>query len=485
MQSRRLEFLGMFAVVLVLNLLISAWWLAGNAFPVARASQLNQEVETAATDVATIPNAFSYQGTLRKADGNLANGTFNITLNIYNVVTGGTPLHSETFTNVVVRNGNFSVVVGDAKAIAAGVFDNANLYIGLTVASDAEMLPRQRLFPVPWAMQAGAAKTATSATSATTATTANQLLNNTATNLILTRGSNNDPALAINSSADTYGAGMTMANTTGNATFGMYVGSDGNWHFANTGGNTELLQFRKSDNRAVFAVNVNAPKFTGTFNGVCYFNPGIPYTGNTNYLACNQDVAETFATDQRSEPGDLMVLIPEDRATPAVRLATQNNQGPLVGVVSTNPGLVFDEGKSYFAGDNRNLITDHKTVVAFAGRVPAKFSLENGPIAVGDPLTSSSTPGVAMKATQAGQIIGYAMQSSDNAHEGKLLVWLQVGLYLPPAALDALNHGALNERAHPAATDATVAQLQAQIADLSAQLATLSDQVEQLQAAQR
>ena len=265
-------------------------------------------------------------------------------------------------------------------------FDNANLYIGLTVAPDAEMLPRQRLFPVPWAMQAGAAKTATLADSATTATTANQLLNNTATNLILNRGNNNGTALAISSSADTYGAGMTMANSPGNVTYGMYAGSDGSWHFMNTGASTELLKFL-GNNSAVFTGNVSAPKFSGAFNGVCYFNPAVQYIANPNYLACNQDVAETFATDQRSEPGDLMVLLPEDRAVPAVRLATQGTQDALVGVVSTNPGLVFDEGKSYFAGDNTRLITDNKTVVAMIGRVPAKFSLENGPIAVGDPLT--------------------------------------------------------------------------------------------------
>lgn len=453
---------------------------------------------SAATDVADIPNAFSYQGTLRMANGELANGTFNITLQIYDVVTGGAALYSETFNNVVARNGNFSVVVGDASTLPADLFDNANLYVGLTVAPDAEMLPRQRLFPAPWAMQAGAAKTAISATSATTA---DQLLNNTATNLILNRGNNNSAALAISSSADTYGAGITMANTTGNVTYGIYVGSDGSWHFMNTGGNTELLKFSVNKS-AVFAGNVSAPKFSGTFNGLCYFNPAVPYTANQNYLACNQDVAETFATDQRSEPGDLMVLIPEDgaarplrdRTVPAVRLATQSNQDALIGVVSTNPGLVFDEGKTYLAGDNSRLITDNKTAVAMLGRVPAKFSLENGPIAVGDPLTISSTPGVAMKATQAGQIIGYAMQSSDSGQEGKLLVWLQVGLYLPPATLDALNHGALNTSAQPAAataiansgvTDSTVAQLEAQIADLSAQLARLSEQVDQLQAGQQ
>jgi len=445
----------------------------------------------AATDVATIPNAFSYQGTLRMANGDLANGTFNIALNIYNVVTGGTALHSETFTNVVVRNGNFSVVVGDATAIPANLFDNANLYIGLTVAPDAEMLPRQRLFPAPWAIQAGIANAAISATSATTAQTANQLLNNTATNLILNRGSNDGAALAITSSAATYGSGLTIANTTGNVTYGTYVGSDGNWHFSNTGSNTELLQFRKSDNQAVFKANVNAPKFTGAFNGTCYASFSVPYTGNQNLLICNQDVAETFATDQRSEAGDLMVLIPEDRMAPAVRLATQNLQDALVGVVSTNPGLVFDEGKSYFAGDNSRLITDNKTVVAMIGRVPAKFSLENGPIAVGDPLTISSTPGVAMKATQAGQIIGYALQSSAVAKKGKLLVWLQIGTYVPQATLDALNEMMIAKapvaptKAAATRGEPTIAELQAQIATLSAQIAQLSAQMPKLQAVGR
>jgi hypothetical protein len=461
MRSRRFAFLGMFAVVLVLNLLISAWWLSGNTFQRVWASPLNQEVEPAAIDIANIPNAFSYQGTLRRADGNLANGAFNIKLNFYAGVTGGSPLHSETFNNVVVRNGNFSVVVGDAVAVPAGLFDNATLYLGLTVAPDGEMLPRQRLFPVPWAMQAGASKTATSAT------TANQLLNNTATNLILNRGATDTAALAINSSAATYGAGMTMSNSTGSATYGMYVGSDGNWHFANTGSSQEVLYFNKADGNAVFAKRVYSPLFVGKFNGQCFTWPLVVYEFTQIY--CNQDVAETFATDVRSEPGDLMTLIPEDRAKPTVRLATQGDTGPLIGIVSTNPGLVFDEGKSYFAGDNSNLITDHKTAVAMLGRVPVKFSLENGPIAVGDPLTISSSPGVAMKATEAGPIVGYAMQSSDAAQDGKLLVWLQVGMYLPPATLDALNHGAANDDA-----------LNAQIVDLSAQLAALSAQVDQL-----
>jgi hypothetical protein len=478
MNYRRLKATFLFVAILTITLLIQSGGATAYASGLASVS--------ATTVVAAIPNAFSYQGTLRKANGDLANGTFNITLKIYGVVTGGAALYSETFNNVVVRNGIFSVVVGDASTIPANLFNNTTLYIGLTVAPDAEMLPRQRLFPVPWAMQAGVAGAATTADSATLATTANQLLNNTATNLILNRGADNNAALAINSSAASYGAGMTMANSTGNVTYGIYSGSDANWHFMNvTASNKELLRFQNSDSGAYFSGGVHATKFSGAFNGTCYSSFTVPYTANQNVLICNQDVAETFATDQRSEPGDLMVLIPEDRAKPAVHLATQGAQGALIGVVSTNPGLVFDEGKSYFAGDNSNLISDDKTVVAMLGRVPTKFSLENGPIAVGDPLTISSTPGVAMKATQAGQIIGYALQSSESAKAGKLLVWLQVGLYLPPAALDAINHGALNSSARPAAADLTVSQLKAQIAGLSAQLATLSQQVDQLQAAQK
>ena len=54
--------------------------------------------------------------------------------------------------------------------------------------------------------------------------------------------------------------------------------------------------------------------------------------------------------------------------------------------------------------------------VALVGRVPVKISLENGTIAVGDPLTSaSSTPGMAMKATRAGKILGYALEASPPA----------------------------------------------------------------------
>ncbi len=52
-----------------------------------------------------------------------------------------------------------------------------------------------------------------------------------------------------------------------------------------------------------------------------------------------------------------------------------------------------------------------------------KVSLENGPIEIGDPLTSSSTPGHAMKATDEAQsngtIVGKAMETFSGGENGE------------------------------------------------------------------
>jgi hypothetical protein len=54
---------------------------------------------------------------------------------------------------------------------------------------------------------------------------------------------------------------------------------------------------------------------------------------------------------------------------------------------------------------------DNRPALALVGRVRVKVSAENGPITVGDLLTTSSTPGHAMKATEPkrGTILGKAL----------------------------------------------------------------------------
>lgn len=163
----RMQSLGIVAALLAVNFFTTVW-LQGQTISTAWASVLGQDAApqtVTAAGVAAIPNSFSYQGVLRNADGSLANGPFRITLRIYKDLVGGNSLHAETF-DPVVRDGLFSVVIGDQQGnpLAATIFNNAPLYIGLTIDPDPnEMLPRQRLHPVPWAMQASTALTAVTA----------------------------------------------------------------------------------------------------------------------------------------------------------------------------------------------------------------------------------------------------------------------------------------------------------------------------------
>jgi hypothetical protein len=64
-------------------------------------------------------------------------------------------------------------------------------------------------------------------------------------------------------------------------------------------------------------------------------------------------------------------------------------------------------------------ITDNKSFyrlpITRDGILLVKFNSENGPIKKGDLITSSSTPGEGMKATQSGMIIGVALEDASAA----------------------------------------------------------------------
>ncbi|MDO9399823.1 MAG: hypothetical protein Q7T79_04040, partial [bacterium] len=93
--------------------------------------------------------------------------------------------------------------------------------------------------------------------------------------------------------------------------------------------------------------------------------------------------------------------------------SSKSYQQNVIGVISTEPGVLL--GKD---------ATSSKPV-ALAGRVPVKISTENGEIKTGDFLTSASlTPGVAMKATKSGMIIGMALESYNNSEIGKITVFV-------------------------------------------------------------
>ena len=104
------------------------------------------------------PQTLNYQGYLADALGTPLDAPVNITFAIYDFDIGGTALWSET-VNVVVSNGLFQTELGFSNPIPENVFDTDFLYLGLSVETDDEMVPRQQLSSVPFANKAEDAKT--------------------------------------------------------------------------------------------------------------------------------------------------------------------------------------------------------------------------------------------------------------------------------------------------------------------------------------
>ncbi|MEM7802383.1 MAG: hypothetical protein AAF633_24535, partial [Chloroflexota bacterium] len=105
------------------------------------------------TDNPTVPTAFNYQGTLRDSDGNLIEtGEYNLIFKIYPDI--GTPnaLFTQALNGIIVRDGRFSVTLTE---IPNSVFtEGKDRFIGVTVEPFAEMVPRERLSSVPYAVMA-------------------------------------------------------------------------------------------------------------------------------------------------------------------------------------------------------------------------------------------------------------------------------------------------------------------------------------------
>jgi hypothetical protein len=93
--------------------------------------------------------------------------------------------------------------------------------------------------------------------------------------------------------------------------------------------------------------------------------------------------------------------------------------GVVSGAGSYSPGLILDRRTSDRA----------RAPIALIGKVSCKVDTTNGPVTVGDLLTTSGTAGFAMKATDPlksfGSVIGKAL---DSLERGRALVSILVSL---------------------------------------------------------
>lgn len=104
---------------------------------------------------------FSYQGVLKDLNNVAMTGTKTVELRLYNRATGGTALWGRKFSVLLDSSGLFNIEVSDSvgsqisgiSGVLANVLAaNDSLYIGLTIqGTSGEIVPRQKLLPVPFA----------------------------------------------------------------------------------------------------------------------------------------------------------------------------------------------------------------------------------------------------------------------------------------------------------------------------------------------
>jgi hypothetical protein len=144
------------------------------------------------------------------------------------------------------------------------------------------------------------------------------------------------------------------------------------------------------------------------------------------YRLVGADYAEIYySTDGGLSPGEVVSL---DGTGPSQIEPSQSAYDPnVIGVVSTQPGQV--EGAEDGSGQ--------PVPIGLAGRVPVDVDAENGPIQPGDYLVASSTPGVAMLATNPGMSIGQALTGWTGPGEGSVMMFIK-NTYFPGTQTNVL-----------------------------------------------
>ena len=240
-------------------------------------------------------------------------------------------------------------------------------------------------------------------------------------------------------------AGATI--TTGDTNEGLVIDPDGTGSVSIVG-NTDIEGYLTIDTDP-----------SGAFNESLCHSGG---DGDTNDLklgdciAGGADLAEYYGASPDVAAGDIVVISAEGYQIDNKKLGRSSKafvakssvpyQKDIIGIVSANPySEILSEG--VFEND------ENPVPVALAGRVPVKFSSENGPVEKGDPVTSGSIPGFAMKADETGPVVGKALESFNSDYSqlscpdgtpsrikcGEILVLLNLSFYIKTLSQDELS----------------------------------------------
>ena len=153
------------------------------------------------------------------------------------------------------------------------------------------------------------------------------------------------------------------------------------------------------------------------FIGFCwaFFSSHTPVFSQTADDLYSLGVAENITVVGDDLQGGIIVTYLDGQYTPS----TEEFDPYIYGVISDTPAIEFIYEE-----------IDRETVpVVTKGSTPVRVSAQNGAINIGDRLTSSTTPGVAMLANKSGLTLGVAQEAYDPANPeeiGEIIVTLDI-----------------------------------------------------------
>ena len=174
------------------------------------------------------------------------------------------------------------------------------------------------------------------------------------------------------------------------------------------------------------SVNADYAEIYPTNNDVDY--------GDIVALGPNQIVSEHKAVDQSGNVTSLgQFLISK------LEKSTGEYQKNVIGIISNNWSDFSSTGASSVPEN------EHPLPVALSGRVPVKVSQTSEAISSGDYITTSSEAGKAKKATNAGQVIGRAIENwSPNTDKDTVMVFVG-NMYYNPTPENAISREEIEE----------------------------------------
>ncbi|MBI5254537.1 hypothetical protein HY932_02015 [Candidatus Falkowbacteria bacterium] len=213
-----------------------------------------------------------------------------------------------------------------------------------------------------------------------------------------------------------YAVGSKIGVYGSSAKLGMKIENSAKNNFVEAAGTDYAFKAQKDANTNVTLADkmgngivAQGSSYAGKFTGKVWVNGNLEVTGQCLGKLCFGDLAENVDVAQNVEDGDIVEM---SVVGSVVKTSTPYSKRA-IGVISENPSMVLS-GKT----DK----TNKQAPLALAGLVMVKATNANGAMEIGDYITSSNIPGVGMKATKSGYVIGKVLQPFDKTNGSVLIL---------------------------------------------------------------